>query len=108
MPSVRRRTTFWRCNSSITSAARNIVPDIPACPLLRPMIRMISASSRSRAVSGGRGNLWGVFLGLLLLATINPALTYLRIDAYWEKAIQGAVILFAVLGDGLRNRRAAD
>ena len=58
------------------------------------------------AVGGGRGNLWGVFLGLLLLATINPALTYLRIDAYWEKAIQGAVILLAVVGDGLRNRRA--
>lgn len=57
------------------------------------------------AVSGGRGNLWGVFLGLLLLAAINPALTYLRVDAYWEKAIQGAVILLAVLADGLRNRR---
>jgi rhamnose transport system permease protein len=58
------------------------------------------------AVSGGRGNLWGVFLGLLLLATVNPALTYLGVKAYWEKAIQGAVILLAVLADGLRNRRA--
>ena len=57
------------------------------------------------AVSGGRGNLWGVFLGVVLLAVINPALTYLRVDAYWEKAIQGAVILLAVLADGLRNRR---
>ena len=57
------------------------------------------------AVSGGRGNLWGVFLGVILLAVINPALTYLRVDAYWEKAIQGTVILLAVLADGLRNRR---
>ncbi len=56
------------------------------------------------AVSGGRGNLWGVFLGVVLLAVINPALTYLRVDAYWEKAIQGTVILLAVLADGLRNR----
>jgi rhamnose transport system permease protein len=59
------------------------------------------------AVSGGRGNLWGVFLGLLLLATINPALTYLGVKAYWEKAIQGAVILLAVLADGIRSRRNA-
>jgi rhamnose transport system permease protein len=59
------------------------------------------------AVSGGRGNLWGVFLGLLLLATINPALTYLGVKAYWEKAIQGAVILLAVLADGIRTRRNA-
>lgn len=57
------------------------------------------------AVSGGRGTLWGAALGLALLATINPALTYLRVEAYWEKAIQGAVILLAVLADGLRNRR---
>ena len=59
------------------------------------------------AVSGGRGNLLGVFAGLLLLACVNPALTYLHIEAYWEKAIQGAIILLAVIADGLRNRRQA-
>jgi rhamnose transport system permease protein len=57
------------------------------------------------AVSGGRGNLFGVFLGLLLLACVNPALIYLHIEAYWEKAIQGAIILLAVVADGLRSRR---
>lgn len=57
------------------------------------------------AVSGGRGNLWGVFAGLLLLACISPALTHLRIEAYWEKAIQGAIILLAVVADGWRGRK---
>jgi rhamnose transport system permease protein len=57
------------------------------------------------AVNGGRGNLWGVFLGLLLLTTISPALTYLHVEAYWEKAIQGAIILLAVVADGWRKRR---
>jgi rhamnose transport system permease protein len=57
------------------------------------------------AVSGGRGNLIGVFLGLLLLGCINPALIYLHVEAYWEKAIQGAIILLAVIADGLRTRR---
>ncbi len=57
------------------------------------------------AISGGRGSLWGVFAGLLLLATINPALTFLHIEPYWEKAIQGAIILLAVAVDGLRTRR---
>lgn len=59
------------------------------------------------AISGGRGNLWGVFAGLLLLATISPALTHLEVEAYWEKAIQGAIILLAVVADGLRARRDA-
>lgn len=57
------------------------------------------------AISGGRGNLWGVCAGLLLLACISPALTHLRVEAYWEKAIQGAIILLAVVADGLRSRR---
>ncbi len=57
------------------------------------------------SISGGRGNLWGVLVGLLLLASINPALTYLGVSAYWEKAIQGAIILLAVVADGLRSRR---
>ncbi|HSU56519.1 MAG TPA: ABC transporter permease, partial [Candidatus Dormibacteraeota bacterium] len=58
------------------------------------------------AISGGRGNLAGVFLGLLLLSCISPALTYLHIDAYWEKAIQGAIILLAVVADGVRAVRS--
>jgi rhamnose transport system permease protein len=57
------------------------------------------------AISGGRGTLWGVFVGLLLLACISPALTHLHIEAYWEKAIQGAIILLAVVADGLRSRK---
>ncbi|HYC70678.1 MAG TPA: ABC transporter permease [Opitutaceae bacterium] len=56
------------------------------------------------AISGGRGKLWGVFAGLLLLACVSPALTHLKVEAYWEKAIQGAIILLAVVADGVRQR----
>ncbi len=57
------------------------------------------------AISGGRGNLWGAFAGLLLLACVSPALTHLHIEAYWEKAIQGGIILLAVVADGVRSRK---
>jgi rhamnose transport system permease protein len=57
------------------------------------------------AISGGRGNLWGVLAGLLLLAGIAPALIHLRIEAYWEKAIQGAIILLAVVVDSFGTRK---
>ena len=59
------------------------------------------------AITGGRGNLWGVLLGLLLLANVNPALTYFRQEPYWERAIQGLVILLAVVADGLRRGKPA-
>ena len=58
------------------------------------------------AISGGRGKLWGAFAGLLLLACVSPALIHLRIEAYWEKAIQGGIILCAVVADGVRTRKA--
>jgi rhamnose transport system permease protein len=57
------------------------------------------------AISGGRGNLWGVFVGVLLLATIAPALVFLKMPPQWEKAIQGTIILLAVTAEGLRSRR---
>jgi len=58
------------------------------------------------AIAGGRGRLAGVLLGLLLLATVGPALTHLRIEAHWEKAIQGAIILLAVAAERARGRPA--
>jgi rhamnose transport system permease protein len=57
------------------------------------------------AISGGRGNLWGTFAGFLLLACVSPALVYLHIEAYWERAIAGAIILVAVLGDRMTSNR---
>ena len=61
--------------------------------------------SDEHAISGGRGNLWGAFAGLLLLACISPALDHLHIESYWEKAIQGMIILLAVVADGIRTKR---
>jgi rhamnose transport system permease protein len=53
------------------------------------------------AISGGRGTLIGTLLGVALLGTIGPALTFLGTQAYWERALQGAVILLAVSTDAL-------
>jgi rhamnose transport system permease protein len=57
------------------------------------------------AITGGRGNLWGVLLGLLLLANVNPALTHFKMEPYWERAIQGLVILLAVIADGMKRTK---
>ncbi len=57
------------------------------------------------AISGGRGNLWGVLAGVLLMACIAPALVFLKLQPQWEKALQGCVILLAVAADGWRSLR---
>jgi rhamnose transport system permease protein len=56
------------------------------------------------AVSGGRGTLVGTLFGVLLLGTIGSALVFLRLEAPWEEAIQGAIILLAVASDVAARR----
>ena len=48
------------------------------------------------AVTGGSGSVGGTILGVILLGMIGPALTFLGASAYWERAIQGAIILVAI------------
>lgn len=56
------------------------------------------------AITGGRGTIVGTVLGVVLLAAIGPALTFLGVSAYWERALQGAIILIAVAADRLGPR----
>ena len=56
-------------------------------------------------ITGGRGSMLGTLIGVLLLGSIGPALTFLGINPYWEKAIQGAIILFTVLFDAIGARK---
>jgi rhamnose transport system permease protein len=56
------------------------------------------------AVTGGRGTMLGTLLGVILLGMIGPALTFLGISAYWERAIQGGIILVAVAMDAVGAR----
>jgi rhamnose transport system permease protein len=58
------------------------------------------------AVTGGRGTIVGTVLGVVLLGAIGPALTFMGVSAYWERAIHGAIILTAVSAEAFRSRRA--
>ncbi len=48
------------------------------------------------AITGGSGTVVGTLLGVILLGSIGTSLTFLGISAYWEKSVQGAIILIAV------------
>ena len=51
------------------------------------------------AITGGRGTLIGTLIGVALLGTIGTALTFVGINPFWEKAIQGAIILAALVSE---------
>ena len=56
-------------------------------------------------ITGGRGTVLGTVLGVILLGAISPTLVFLGVTAFWERAIQGALILAAVAIDAARLRR---
>jgi rhamnose transport system permease protein len=51
------------------------------------------------SISGGRGTLAGTLHGVALLGVIGTALTFLGVNPYWEKAVQGTIILVGVISD---------
>ena len=58
------------------------------------------------AIGGGRGSFAGTLLGVMLLASVGPALVFLGVNSYWERALHGVIILLAVAIDALAARRA--
>jgi rhamnose transport system permease protein len=60
------------------------------------------------AITGGRGTVVGTLLGVLLLGTIGTAMTYAGINPFWTKAIQGLIILAALVADAALARLALD
>lgn len=55
------------------------------------------------SINGGKGNVWGTLVGVLLLTTISNGLTMLGISSFWQQIIKGTILVVAVLIDAWRN-----
>jgi len=78
---------------------------VPSSPGLGLELKAVAAVVvGGTAIRGGRGSLLGTLVGVGLLGTIGPALTFAGINPFWEKAIQGAIILGALASDRLLGR----
>jgi rhamnose transport system permease protein len=56
-------------------------------------------------IFGGSGSVLGVGLGAFLLGIINNSLTLVKISPFWQLAVQGLLILLAVITDAAISRR---
>lgn len=52
---------------------------------------------------GGKGKVFGTFLGIIIMGLIQNSLDLLNVSAYYQQFIQGLVILLAVTLDAMRN-----
>jgi inositol transport system permease protein len=57
------------------------------------------------SLSGGVGRITGTVLGTVILGVLTSGFTFLRLDAYYQEIIKGAVIIAAVVADQYRQRK---
>lgn len=106
------RVVFWvfvvtglltGCAAVLNSVRFNQIPSNAGMGLELKAIAAVVVGGT--AVTGGKGTVAGTVLGVVLLGIIGPALTFMGVNAYWERAIQGAIILAAVTMDSVRLHR---
>jgi rhamnose transport system permease protein len=86
--------------AALNSARFNQIPSNTGLGLEMKVIASVVVGGA--AVTGGSGSVLGTVLGVILMGTIGPALTFLGLSAYWDKAIQGGIILAAIVIDALQ------
>ena len=110
----RAYTTLWvfaiagaltGCAALLNAARFNQIPSNTGLGMEMKVIAAVVVGGTS--IRGGRGTVAGTLLGVILLGTIGTALTFLGVSAYWEKAIQGAIILAAVSAEAWPMRTEA-
>jgi rhamnose transport system permease protein len=106
-----KRIVFWvfaltgaltGCAALFNSVRFNQIPSNAGVGMEMQVIAAVIVGGTS--VNGGKGTVVGTLLGVILLGMIGPALTFLGISAYWERAIQGGIILAAVAIDAFSVR----
>jgi inositol transport system permease protein len=54
---------------------------------------------------GGKGRITGTVIGVLILGVMTSGFTFIRIDAYYQEMVKGAIIVAAVIADQYRNKK---
>jgi ribose transport system permease protein len=57
------------------------------------------------SLSGGRGSMWGTFVGVLIIGVLRNGLTLIDVTAFLQEVVIGVVIAVAVMSDTLRRRK---
>lgn len=55
------------------------------------------------SISGGKGNILGAFIGVIIIGAMTNGLVILGLSEYWQQVIKGAILLFAVSFDGIQG-----
>lgn len=79
----------------------------PSAATTWPLSAIAAVAIAGVPLTGGSGSVGPVVIGTLLLGTISNGLNQFGVSPYWQPAITGAVIIFAVGLDTVQRRRRA-
>ncbi len=57
------------------------------------------------SLTGGVGRITGTVIGTIILGVVTSGFTFLRIDAYYQEIVKGAIIVAAVIADQYRQNK---
>jgi ribose/xylose/arabinose/galactoside ABC-type transport system permease subunit len=60
------------------------------------------------SLSGGQGNIFGVFLGVIFITLLSNVLVMLNVSTYWHQPVNGFVLIGALSFDILMNKWKAE
>ena len=56
------------------------------------------------STTGGKGSIFGAFLGVLLISILKTGLPFIGLQANWQQIITGFILIFAVTIDVMNNK----
>jgi Ribose/xylose/arabinose/galactoside ABC-type transport systems, permease components len=69
-----------------------------------PMDAITAVLLGGTSLAGGFGSVRKTFLGVLIIGIMNNGMALLNVQSFWQIAAKGALLLAAVMIDGLRNK----
>lgn len=57
------------------------------------------------SLAGGEGTITGTVIGALIMGVLRNGLNLLNVSAFWQQIVIGAIIIAAVYGDKLKNKK---
>lgn len=54
------------------------------------------------SMAGGEGTISGTIIGALIIQVIQNGLNLMQINAFWQNVAVGAIIIVAIVADGIR------
>ena len=57
------------------------------------------------SIIGGKGKVFGVLLGIILISLLTNGMTMLDLNSYWQRVIKGVVLIVAIVLDVYKTKK---